>query len=106
MKKKYIVYLPLLLALSGCSISTQSTAKELVVSGCEEFRTGYKSNDYIMPSAAKSHFAKAARLDPGYIPLAQAAQVLSSSFETVFIGVDSKESWHNANNLLWGVCAE
>ena len=77
MRLKALVIFPALALLTGCSLINQSPAEAQVILGCDVFYVRYESNDSKTPVAAMRHFAKAARLDSGYIPLAKAAKILN-----------------------------
>ena len=106
MKLKLLILLPATLLLTGCSITNQSPAEAQVVLGCQAFERGYESNDYKMPVEAAKHFAEAARLDAGFIPLAQAAQTLAYGSFSNFVDVNYYEKRFDANNLVNGVCVQ
>jgi hypothetical protein len=76
MKIKALLIIPTNALLTGCSVTNQSAAVEKVNLGCEAFNLNYESNGFQMPEEAMKHFAAAARLDSGYIPLAKAADTL------------------------------
>ena len=105
MKTKLLFLLATCFLLTGCSITNQSPAEAQVILGCNSFNSGYKSNGFKMPIQAQKHFGEAARLDPGYIPLAQAAQTLTFDINTNFIDVNYKALRLNASQLVYGVCA-
>jgi hypothetical protein len=105
MKLKLLILLSTSLLLTGCSITNQSPAKAQVVLGCDSFNLEFESNDFTTPLQARKHFAEAARLDPGYLPLAQAAELLTDSFSTAAFS-DLAQEWRMANRLVRGVCAD
>jgi hypothetical protein len=106
MKFKALAIIPALLLLTGCSITNQSPAEAQVILGCESFNRDYKALNFKMPDVAKKRFAEAARLDPGYIPLAEAAQTLTYDSFSNFIGVNFNALRFSANQLVLGVCAK
>ena len=105
MNLKLLVLLPLTLLLTSCSITNQSPAKAKVILGCKSFNLDFESNDFTTPNQARKHFAEAARLDPGYIPLAQAAELLTDSYSTADFS-DLGQEWRMASRLVQGVCAD
>ena len=106
MKLKLLILLPVTLLLTGCSITNQSPAEAQVTLGCQSFERGYKANGYKMPVEAARRFAEAARLDAGYIPLAQAAQTLAYDPFSDFVDVNYYEKRFDASQLVQGVCVQ
>jgi hypothetical protein len=102
MKFKTLILLPLVILLAGCSISNESSAQGKVILGCDAFSSRYASNGYKTPDDAMRYFAEAARIDPGYIPLAHAAKTISSEFNAEDRLV---KEWRIAQDLVWGVCS-
>jgi hypothetical protein len=89
--------------LMGCSASNENSAQGEVILGCSEFTSNYLSDGYQTSEAARRHFARAARLDPGFIPLAQAAMYTSEDFSTA-LSSNYVTQWRDAVNLILGVC--
>ena len=106
MKLKLLIVIPATILLTGCSITNESPAEAQVILGCQVFERGYKSNDYKMPVEAAKHFAQAARLDAGFIPLAQAAQTLAYDPYSNFLSVNYYDKRFDASQLVSGVCIE
>jgi hypothetical protein len=105
-KFKLILILIFVFSLAGCSASGQVAAKDQIILGCDDFNRTYESNDYKISDAAKKYFAEAAKLDAGYLPLAQAAQTLTIDWNAEIIGVDFKTERYKALALVNGVCTE
>jgi hypothetical protein len=94
------------LILVGCSASDQGSAQDQINLGCDDFNRTYVTNDYIISDVAKKYFAEAAKLDAGYLPLAQAAQTLTIDRNAEIIGVDFKTERYKSLALVSGVCTE
>lgn len=106
MKTKLLFLLATCFLLTGCSITNQSPAEAQVILGCDSFNRDYnQANGFKMPNQAKKHFAEAARLDPGYILLAEAAQTLTYDMYSDFLDVNYGALRFNASQLVNGVCA-
>jgi hypothetical protein len=105
MKRNLLIVLAATLLLTGCSASNQSLAEAQVILGCESLNRDFESKG-VTPDQASKYFAEAARLDAGFIPLAQAAQVLTKDPWAQYIDVNYQEIRFNAANLLFGVCAK
>lgn len=106
MKIKALLIIPTIALLTGCSVTNQSPAGEKVILGCEAFNLNYESNGFQMPEEAMKHFAEAARLDSGYIPLAKAAFTLSFDQSTSFSNFNFRELRFEALVTVSGVCTE
>lgn len=106
MKPRLILIPIFVLLLAGCSASGQGSAKDQIILGCDHFNRTYVSNDYIISDVAKKYFAEAAKLDAGYLQLAQAAQTLTIDRNAEIIGVDFKTERYKALALVTGVCSE
>ena len=106
LKGKPLIGISLLIlafTLTGCSSSNGKLAHDQVNLGCGLFTSDYVSGGYKTPEAALQHFALAARLDPGYIPLAQAASYTANDFDTA-LSSNFVSQWRDAVNLIWGIC--
>jgi hypothetical protein len=106
MKFRLILIPIFMLLLAGCSASDQGSAEEQIILGCDDFNRTYVSNDYIISEVAKRYFAEAAKLDAGYLSLAQAAQTLAIDRNAEIIGVDFKTERYKALALVSGLCTE
>jgi PBP1b-binding outer membrane lipoprotein LpoB len=111
MKTKLLVLLATSLLLTGCSITDQTEAappaQAQVILGCNSFNLKYnQSNGFKTPIQAQKHFGEAARLDPGYIPLAEAAQVLTHDPYSNYTDINYRAIRFNASQLVIGVCAK
>ena len=106
LKDKALFLIPLLFlsfTLTSCTGSNENSAQSEVILGCSEFTSNYVSDGYKTSETARRYFARAARLDPGYIPLAQAARYTSNDFDTALTS-NFVAQWRDAVNLIWGVC--
>jgi hypothetical protein len=99
-----MIALPLI--LTGCSVSTDSSAQNEVILGCSLFQMHYKADKFIMTDLAMTHFNKAAQNDPGYIPLAQAAEILRTPYSDADWQQIGIKEWKMASSLVQGVCGE
>ena len=87
-------------SLTACSVTNSTPAEAQVKLGCESF-----FYDFQTPLRALGYFTKAAQLDPGYIPLANATQTLVDGGDTTQSQELLKE-WQLANQLVWDMCNE
>jgi hypothetical protein len=88
------------LSLNACSVTNNTPAASQVKLGCESF-----FYDFQTPIRALRYFTEAARLDPGYIPLANASQTLVDGWDTTQ-SQELLEEWRLANQMVWDMCNE
>lgn len=105
MKLKALAIFPAVVLLTGCSISNQSSAEAQVILGCQSVARAAGADIFETTDIASRHFAEAARIDPGYISLAQAAELLKEDFFEA-AAQNLEQEWRMARRLVQGVCVQ
>ena len=72
--RSFLIFLPTLLILTGCSTASNSDQVAVdLIRACELVNARDPNKDLFIPDVGIQFFASAARANPDYIPLVQAA---------------------------------
>lgn len=73
--RRFISLIPLIVLLNGCTFSSGDSAKKNLIEACKLVNDRSPAPDIFIPNEAVEFFASAARENPEYIRLVEAAKL-------------------------------